>query len=120
MLQSLNGTYVNKKKINAGILHTLNVGDEVGIGVDLEAAHIVNNKCSIFRVQKSNNLEVITLDDSDEEEITNQEPPIVQQGKLNVDMKIKCYLNGNILQIKQFPILLKQQIENNQVNNQNK
>lgn len=66
----------------------MNVGDEVGIGVDLEAAHIVNNKCSIFKVQKINNLEIITLDDSDEEGITKEEQPIANESKFNAERKL--------------------------------
>lgn len=67
-MQSLNGTYVNKEKIIAGVLHTLKDGDEVGIGIDLEAAHLHNEKCYVFKVQKMNCLDSINLDDSDGEQ----------------------------------------------------
>lgn len=49
--------------------HILNVDDEVGIGVDLDGAPSVQNKCIIFKVQKMVVPDVITLDDSDDEEL---------------------------------------------------
>lgn len=64
--KSLNGTYVNRQKIPVDTRQILQDCDEVGIGIDIPA----EESNIFFRVQKMTSVDVITLDDSDDDDIS--------------------------------------------------
>lgn len=64
LLQSSNGTLVNKQKIPPEVPYVLSVGDEVALG-DIET---VKEEYQCFIVGKMTSLDTITLDSSDDED----------------------------------------------------
>lgn len=71
----MNGVFVNKKRIPAGVPHVLHDNDEIGIAVD----EPLEDKNTYFKVRKRGLIEgetVIVVDNSDEECTANNELPL--------------------------------------------
>lgn len=65
-MQSSNGIFVNKLKIQPAVPYVLNDGDEVALGVIIGR---IKEQYRSFEVGKNTSFETITLDTSDDDDI---------------------------------------------------